>query len=1177
MNLRHTDYNNQFLNHVHQNSAVANQATAYGVRIRDAEAAAGASYWRVIGVHHLSPEENRGDHHVYVEVLDEQGRRVKPANLAVHWTWEGRQPDQVAKPAALEKPDNEPLSNVPIARGAVLDVWLAGDGLPSDVVGGLRANHDDEPGPGDNKWNTRGHHSFYVVFQRTTKKNVAENGSVAQPDDSTHVLTNGDSPAGNGATGANGQLKPITDNKVGDNKMSDNKVSDFFPDYIFGLHECAGGGEGLMLEAGRAGWVLELASVGLDGGSDNADFQPLVDRGLSVVVRLHNGYKPNGALPHPQHYDAFANACATFVRRSHGCHIWIIGNEPNHEAERPQGEFIFPQQYADAYTRCRRAIRQIPGHEFDLVLVAGPAPWNAETRYPGNAGGDWVKYFADQIDAIPPGECDGFAIHAYTHEHDPAMITADLFQGADGYKHLRNEFRTYRDFMEAIPARCRHLPVLITEADPTNPNTGWADGQNKGWVCQAYREIADWNRNPSHQPIQGLLLYRWPDPQHHGQQQWSIANRPGVIEDFKAALRAEPAMDFGVRLPARAPVIAPQPAARTIGRIPNIFTNQHLINAFFFAAQTLNVSGDELMQRAGLDVHQLAADEAVRQARYAGLPVDDLPNLNDHERALIALNLIRELRNVRRWRGRVNAPDGLNLRSQGDANANVLTSLTNGAEFDVLNDENSWLCVAVDAETAGFVHCDYVTNLDEQPAPAPQPLPAGDYFHTEPALRNVPLAPPVAEQITLSPSAQPGAQRLAAIWNQYGGLLTALADRLQIDPAVAVAVLNVESGGQAFGAPGKPIIRFENHLFYADWGNTHADIFDSYFRFNREPNQSWKDHQWRGNVQQPFQSIHKEQMLEWQVLDFAANLAAADTAAKCSISMGLPQILGRNHQRIGYGTVQEMFQAFCADERNHVLGLFDFIRADANMVQALRNRDYFSFATGYNGSGQAATYEGLIKNSVAAFHQLSEVSLAIGDGAELPAELDSEIAFIPMPQQPDVFTNVGAPQADVGAAPQPASDEVRQAWIEYVKLGLENNNMLFRRILRAFIIPYYMTVAMYALLFVVGLGLFVVAAVLGLRDGKELYGVVFAGLSIATFVGYFFSRPLRSLEENLQLITWLGIAYNTYWTRLLYMEDRNTVHDDLKDASAQAAAEIQRIIDKSKELAGSRPGSRIGE
>jgi hypothetical protein len=105
---------------------------------------------------------------------------------------------------------------------------------------------------------------------------------------------------------------------------------------------------------------------------------------------------------------------------------------------------------------------------------------------------------------------------------------------------------------------------------------------------------------------------------------------------------------------------------------------------------------------------------------------------------------------------------------------------------------------------------------------------------------------------------------------------------------------------------------------------------------------------------------------------------------------------------------------------------------------------------------------------------------------------------------------------------------------------------------------------------VVGLGLFVVAARLSASAGTQLAGLVFGGLGALTFLAFFLRNPLRSLEENHQFITWLGIVYNTYWTRLLYMQDRRTVQTDLKDATQNAIGEIERMIDKNAKLAAQR-------
>ena len=62
-------------------------------------------------------------------------------------------------------------------------------------------------------------------------------------------------------------------------------LRDRFPAYIFGLHEP--GGEHLMLEADRPGWVLELAKVGHEPGNvPSGDYSSLTSRGLRVIVRL---------------------------------------------------------------------------------------------------------------------------------------------------------------------------------------------------------------------------------------------------------------------------------------------------------------------------------------------------------------------------------------------------------------------------------------------------------------------------------------------------------------------------------------------------------------------------------------------------------------------------------------------------------------------------------------------------------------------------------------------------------------------------------------------------------------------------------------------------------------------------------------------------------------------------
>jgi uncharacterized protein (DUF2141 family) len=141
-----------------------NDATAYGVSIVEAEVPSGEPYWRAVRVHHLTPAENGGNHHIYFDVLDETGQRINGARLRI--TWDGGE-DYVT----VDKPANEPGTNFPMWRGQVCRVEA--EGLPSDQVVGLKSGHPDEA-PG----NTWFHHSFLVVYERAIKPFIGPPASV---------------------------------------------------------------------------------------------------------------------------------------------------------------------------------------------------------------------------------------------------------------------------------------------------------------------------------------------------------------------------------------------------------------------------------------------------------------------------------------------------------------------------------------------------------------------------------------------------------------------------------------------------------------------------------------------------------------------------------------------------------------------------------------------------------------------------------------------------------------------------------------------------------------------------------------------------------------------------------------------------------------------------------------
>ena len=299
------------------------------------------------------------------------------------------------------------------------------------------------------------------------------------------------------------------------------------PRYIYGMHDPEG--EQPMIEMGTLGWILFDERVFASPDDHHGkDFSPWADRGFGIVARINYDYFPKGTIPLPEQYDAFAQRVGRFVRNSRGCHIWIIGNEMNHEQERPDGQIITPQQYAVCYAKCWHQIHTLPGHEQDQVVTGAIGPWNATTKYPGNESGDWVQYFVDMIKAIRDLGCplDGIAHHAYTQGKDPELIFSED-RMVPHFPQYRTHFRCYQDFMNATPRHLRHVPVYITES---NRNSPW-DDVNSGWVQNAYQEIDRWNNTPGNQQIRCLVLYRWVG------DQWSIKGKGKVLDDWRAAMR----------------------------------------------------------------------------------------------------------------------------------------------------------------------------------------------------------------------------------------------------------------------------------------------------------------------------------------------------------------------------------------------------------------------------------------------------------------------------------------------------------------------------------------------------------------------------------------------------------------------------------------------------------------
>ena len=607
-------------------------------------------------------------------------------------------------------------------------------------------------------------------------------------------------------------------------------------------------------------------------------------------------------------------------------------------------------------------------------------------------------------------------------------------------------------------------------------------------------------------------------------------------------------------MPAAAGSVAAEPplaVARTLLPLAqvNAYSNQQLIDAFFDAANALH-HGDyqKLLARAALDLQQLAADRA---ARYAGPALAQLPNLTDAECEEIHQSLVRQLQR-RATSGKVNTRDGLNVRVGPSRDHAILHTLPIGTPVTILGEvdggeRNTWLLIASGA-CVGWAFAEFVTRTEGSSA----------------SLLTLTYSGSLAPTMRLTPSADASSHVVGAAntWNEYGALIQAECQRLNIDPAVAVAILGVESSGRAFEGE-RMVIRFENHLFLHYWGQHHRAQFDCHFTGSS----NGSEHRWRPDPNGEWQPCHTNQATEWQVFDLARTLD--EQAAMYSISMGAAQIMGFNHAAVGYGTVQAMFEAFQSDVRHQLAALFRFIEVN-RLQDAVRVPDFVAFARRYNGHGQEAIYAPRMQLYYDAFRQLMA-------------------AQVPPTTRPTGSTAGGSSKqaAPASRLPQPSTvaplavdPDLLALWRKHVADSIATHQTLLDKVRQGVLRPYWTTVWMYRILFALGVLAFGVAASVAFSSGRALTTLLFGTLSATAILGYFFNRPAVALAQNLQHLTWLGIVYNTYWTRLTLLRDERTIHRDIhrdihydiNTVTDEAIGHIQSLVAAQAQQSTARPG-----
>ncbi len=170
-----------------------------------------------------------------------------------------------------------------------------------------------------------------------------------------------------------------------------------------------------------------------------------------------------------------------------------------------------------------------------------------------------------------------------------------------------------------------------------------------------------------------------------------------------------------------------------------------------------------------------------------------------------------------------------------------------------------------------------------------------------------------------------------ASWSHPGGTLTnanfvAAASTLGCELNAIKAVAITETKRSPWDELGRPTILFERHKFRGHtasaYNRSHPDI----------------------SGPQGAYGLYRDQ---YSKLKRAAMLNEA--AALKSASWGTFQILGENHVASGFASVAAFVDAMMGEEIDHLNAFVQFILAHSSMHKALKDKEWATFASKYNG------------------------------------------------------------------------------------------------------------------------------------------------------------------------------------------------------------------------------------
>lgn len=161
-----------------------------------------------------------------------------------------------------------------------------------------------------------------------------------------------------------------------------------------------------------------------------------------------------------------------------------------------------------------------------------------------------------------------------------------------------------------------------------------------------------------------------------------------------------------------------------------------------------------------------------------------------------------------------------------------------------------------------------------------------------------------------------------------------ISSKYGLEPALLKALVHVESRGRGFLPDGRLVILFEGHVFWRQLLIRQINPIQYQKGYEDVLYPHWDRKKYLGGA------------AEWNRLEKAMRIHRE--AALCSASYGLFQIMGFNHQKCGYPSVQSMVTAFEKSESEQLQGAITYL-INTRLLALLAAKNWSEFARRYNG------------------------------------------------------------------------------------------------------------------------------------------------------------------------------------------------------------------------------------